>query len=616
MPEPSTERISPTGFTNPFIESFFKPRSPITRGSDASQPSDVQFFPDGTILMGPILQFRGTRDEHRYCISILVLAIGQEAPILAFNRRVIKSLPRSLLYKRTPSGHETNLWRYDVEMKQRIDDVIYEYEIKSPYFHLQQHPEGGGESNLEVSEAEDEEGTDTHNATEDSDALSERTTQEGRYNRKYRFIVPGETVYPFLGSLSCNNQSKEAQPFTELWEKLHKSHLEHGLHLLLHTGDQIYSDPYIWNCHKKLNNFLKRFRKSKVEFTQDMRDALDDFYFETYVRYWTIPEVAKVLAEIPSIMMWDDHDIFDGYGSYRTSWQRTNVFQGIFTVAQKYFIRFQLGMTEGEQALSSLRESPGLTQVYTVNEVAIISLDNRRERSRRRIMSDETYHSLSQHLNSLEDIKHVIVIIGVPIVYNSFYFVERLISGFNVEIEDDVRDHWRSWRHHEERKVFIRMLQRFSKVKKWRTTFIAGDVHLGCAGVIHNKYEKAGNATTINMLVSSGIGSKPPPNILLRYLKFTSLLKDHISKKAHIVGGLHEFDDGSVYLNQKRNFLLLFFEANGGLLSEWQAEGTGTKWHLRIRPYSETETLDYSYAKLKRGKENDIEYEEGTKVST
>lgn len=614
MPTSSKTKHEPSGFLNVFAEKLFTPRIQPGQTGDELYTGEMEYFPDGSIIVGPVLHFRGIQDK-RYHLAIIVLAIGTTPPILNLQKRALKRRPISLLSKKTPSGHDTTLWRFDVQIRQRRTDRIYEYEVKSPYVHLQTGTDIGGESAYDESDQEEEDVEEpelVEEVKDDSDVISETADQESIYNRKFKFIVPGTETPPYIGALSCNGQKKD-KIFTELWERLHKTHLNKGMHLLLHGGDQIYSDPYIWKCHKSLNNFLNKFRKHKTPFTDDIRNALDDHYFATYVRYWTLPPVAKVLSEIPNIMMWDDHDIIDGFGSYRTSWQRTPVFQGIFSVAKKYFMGFQLGMNEGETLLSSLRGSPGLTQVFNVNGVAILSLDNRGERTRRQIMSEETHHALQQYLTSLQNIYHVIAIIGVPIVYNSFHIFEKVITNLNFDLEDDIRDHWRSWRHHRERKRFVKMLQQFSREKRWRTTFVAGDVHVACAAVLHNKHE-SGNACVLNVLVTSGMGSAPPPPALLKYLNFTSRMKDRISKTERIRGGLHLFDDGTTYLNSKRNFLLLLFDHTQGLRCEWHAEATERVWKLYIHPWSEVKSLDYSFAKLKKDKENDVIYEEKTQI--
>ncbi|HPE71554.1 MAG TPA: hypothetical protein PK018_05160 [Candidatus Competibacter sp.] len=41
------------------------------------------------------------------------------------------------------------------------------------------------------------------------------------------------------------------------------------------------------------------------------------------------------MASIPSIAMWDDHDIFDGWGSYDEERQNCPVYQGIYPIARR-----------------------------------------------------------------------------------------------------------------------------------------------------------------------------------------------------------------------------------------------------------------------------------------
>lgn len=63
-------------------------------------------------------------------------------------------------------------------------------------------------------------------------------------------------------------------------------------------GDQIYGD-YI---------------QDKVLNTNDAKARID-LYIGEYVRFWSNPSYRKILASTPSYLMWDDHDITDGWGS-------------------------------------------------------------------------------------------------------------------------------------------------------------------------------------------------------------------------------------------------------------------------------------------------------------
>ena len=52
--------------------------------------------------------------------------------------------------------------------------------------------------------------------------------------------------------------------------------------------------------------------------------------------------MSLIFASIPSVMMWDEHDIFDGWGSYPEDIQKCDVYKNIFSTAKKYFENFQI----------------------------------------------------------------------------------------------------------------------------------------------------------------------------------------------------------------------------------------------------------------------------------
>jgi hypothetical protein len=50
---------------------------------------------------------------------------------------------------------------------------------------------------------------------------------------------------------------------------------------------------------------------------------------QVYSEWYTHPEIAPPLASIPAVNIWDDHDIVDGFGSYKDKWMRAPMFLGI-----------------------------------------------------------------------------------------------------------------------------------------------------------------------------------------------------------------------------------------------------------------------------------------------
>lgn len=106
---------------------------------------------------------------------------------------------------------------------------------------------------------------------------------------------------------SCHN------PFSErhreswvMWEKLHTViSKDPSVRLLILAGDQVYHD----DLEKAYIGRLAASPRSE-EVHAELRRAL----VRNYGRFWSAPSYRRVLARIPSVAMWDDHDITDGWG--------------------------------------------------------------------------------------------------------------------------------------------------------------------------------------------------------------------------------------------------------------------------------------------------------------
>lgn len=74
-------------------------------------------------------------------------------------------------------------------------------------------------------------------------------------------------------------------------------------HAQIHLGDQIYADD-----HWKEQLFLPWPGLSQ------RRSARLASYSQVYDRFWRFPEWSELLRQAPAYMMWDDHDVRDGWG--------------------------------------------------------------------------------------------------------------------------------------------------------------------------------------------------------------------------------------------------------------------------------------------------------------
>ena len=70
---------------------------------------------------------------------------------------------------------------------------------------------------------------------------------------------------------------------------------------------------------KQLNDWLhisgKENRKD-YPWDDDFENEAMDFYFRLYIKRFNEPLIRDAYASIPFVNIMDDHDIWDGYGSY------------------------------------------------------------------------------------------------------------------------------------------------------------------------------------------------------------------------------------------------------------------------------------------------------------
>ena len=230
---------------------------------------------------------------------------------------------------------------------------------------------------------------------------------------------------------------------------------------------------------------------------------------------------------------------------------------------------FILGETE-EDASWIIGKRPGpyikerSRSIYTRlgRRIAFVGIDGRTERTRSQINYPDTYDEIFSRLNSEitashGDIKHLIVLLSVPIVYPRLPWLENILSsplvapirlmnkrfGFagsffnhfdgNIEILDDLDDHYTAHQHQKERKDLVIRLQDIAQKYSVRVTFLGGDVHLAAIGRFYGSPRQNvpvdyDHRYMVNV-ISSAITNQPPfkavANLLARRNKIHHL--DH-----------------------------------------------------------------------------------------
>lgn len=349
--------------------------------------------------------------------------------------------------------------------------------------------------------------------------------------------VPARGRLPRIAFFSCNGVSEErylhrVDDLNALWKQIRLAH-ETGLHsptserptghhVLLGGGDQLYADS-LWSTVPRLRqlsnlSFEDRAAASAPDaFVRRMLGA----YVDLYAERWSQPEVAHVLARIPGLFTWDDHDIFDGWGSYPRWLLRCPVYKAIFRAARKTFRAFQLGTDAGPHVIGG---GPHHMQSVTFPEgLEILLPDLRSDRELERVLSDEQWSDLVAHLAAAGSQpgrdSHLLFVSSIPVVHMRFGFAEWAVGLWPgaTDLDDDLRDQWESPAHRGERDRLAMNLLSHQRAARRRVTILSGDVHIGARGEIESRAPQhatdgSGHAF-VTQLTSSGI-VHPPPSAL------------------------------------------------------------------------------------------------------
>ena len=373
----------------------------------------------------------------------------------------------------------------------------------------------------------------------------------GHYKPNFQFFIPSVTQSMNVISYSCNGFSlgSDAKEYkSSLWLDVLNKHSKQHYHVMLGGGDQIYCDAIKLHSERlKEWTELNSLKKRHMEADEVIIEEFKNFYLNHYLGwfgkgYWkgTNSSALESLfpltaSQIPCVNIYDDHDIIDGFGSYHDSTMASPIFSSVGNVAYKYYMLFQ-HHTDPEEKIHELdpswvlgsKKGPFIKQknhsvfMRLGKEISLLGLDCRTERKLKQIVDPSTYKNIFDRLNNeiaqTPDTKHLLVMLGVPIFYPRLVWLEwiltsralvpvrklaqkgviskGLVNEFDgdVEVLDDLNDHWCSNHHKAERNRLIKQLMEFGASKGVRITILSGDVHLGCFGRMKSKFHKHPNA--------------------------------------------------------------------------------------------------------------------------
>ncbi|CDK29515.1 unnamed protein product [Kuraishia capsulata CBS 1993] len=379
------------------------------------------------------------------------------------------------------------------------------------------------------------------------------------YTNDYQFIVPSAEQTMNIMSYSCNgfSYSVPTSDFkSSLWLDVLRRHSKLPYHVMIGGGDQIYADSISYECppfaewlkHKKL--------LSTDPLTPEIVTAYEEYYLHHYLKwfgsgYWKgsagstwQPMLPMSMAQIPSINVFDDHDIIDGFGSYKEHTMSQPIFKGVGKSAFKYYLLFQQHTSPDEKNsvdkswIFGTRPGPYIGErsrsmwARLGKEVGFAGFDCRSERKRDQVITRSTYQAIFERLSreikaSNGDIKHLLVLLGVPIAYPRMVWAEAIMSSKlirpikymarkgwiakglvnpydgSIELLDDLNDHWCAHAHKAERNQLVADLTTFGASHGVRITILSGDVHLCGIGRFKTKVHRHAPAVSQHKLESN-----------------------------------------------------------------------------------------------------------------
>ena len=235
----------------------------------------------------------------------------------------------------------------------------------------------------------------------------------------------GERDYFIL--VSCNDpfqaDGKSTGAPWAMWERLEEdTRGDEKCRLLLLGGDQVYCDE----IEKRADGtgFIR-----KLETTRDasaVENQLRDAFICQYDKYWGHSSFRKIHARVPSLAMWDDHDITDGWGSrlgsfegkeIKTSWQR------YFKVARAAFLAYQAVRNPDPFTKN------GYTSFLDIENLRFYLMDFRSERNskKKQLWSEDSHLSFMKSLSDVpQDTSKVFVLSPVVALRCNFEDDKRI----------------------------------------------------------------------------------------------------------------------------------------------------------------------------------------------
>jgi len=364
-----------------------------------------------------------------------------------------------------------------------------------------------------------------------------------------RMIIGRQTVHSFktisednnrliFGLYSCHDPFKKKSD-TVPWKYFFEALEENNADFVVGGGDQVYVDTTqtdIWKWLKSIKKDL--FKKTKSE----IRNAMQSWYQDVYRGYWGSHHIQRVYRSFPNYMIWDDHEIMDGWGSRTrdelsdeldtwTEWENKkmnlSLADSMFDAATTVYGQYQ--HSHNPTTLAGVFDFP-MKQKHA--EFFFMDMRGQREFDLRRlskrdgkgakdrILGKNQLSRFADWIKNIPSETRVIYIVStVPIIHWTGFVVN---SGDILGAKDDFRDEWDHETNHLERDKVLNAVFARSHETGIPVAFLSGDVHMSAVFSLTNRNFRSAR---VFQITSSPITRPPAPSIAYSILSNKGYLK-------------------------------------------------------------------------------------------
>eukprot|EP01006_Ploeotia_vitrea_P018060 TRINITY_DN49314_c0_g1_i1.p1 TRINITY_DN49314_c0_g1~~TRINITY_DN49314_c0_g1_i1.p1 ORF type:complete len:558 (-),score=54.68 TRINITY_DN49314_c0_g1_i1:94-1767(-) len=303
-----------------------------------------------------------------------------------------------------------------------------------------------------------------------------------------------------------------------------------------HLGDQYYSDD--WGPTNGTNEWARALKvlegKPKAEW-DSLRPDIIKIYQDGYKEAWNYPSTRESLANVPNLMMGDDHEMVDDVGDIEIHNDANSPEYYIIHAVRDLFMMYQWQLMEDVPGVHS-KDVPYMATEnrgqWTWGEYGFIMADNRYARYFQPVQGDATpfltgvqWEEIDGYLaetGAAKGAKLMIAMAQIPIVL----FDDRITSTA-VALSEEANDLEGTWEYKEHKTEQVRLL---NALREWTSrgtdravTLAGGDMHMGGYSVI--EYE---DTEAMQQIIVGPVSGDEKGSFATVVLNVASEMFDHV----------------------------------------------------------------------------------------